>query len=96
MTDAPKVRRLRRADASQYLADNWGVIRTPRTLAKKAVTGGGPIFEKDGRFPLYQPAFLDKYAREQLSEPVRSTAELRELRSGTDAANRDGGSTDEK
>jgi hypothetical protein len=71
-----KVRRLRRIEASEYLQEVWGISRTPKTLAKLAVTGGGPIFEKDGRIPLYQPMNLDKFAREQLSQPVRSTAEL--------------------
>ena len=73
-------RRLRRAAASQYLLEKWGISRTPKTLAKLAVTGGGPIFEKDGRFPLYLPEYLDEFARAQLSPPVSSTAELAVLR----------------
>ena len=77
MADAPKVQRLRRVDASRYLRDTWGMSRTPKTLAKLAVIGGGPAFRKDGRFPLYESDALDEWAREQLSEPVRSTAELR-------------------
>ena len=77
MTDAPKIRRLRRVDASVYLWDNWGISRTPKTLAKLAVVGGGPAFRKDGRFPLYEIESLDEWASEQLTESVRSTAELR-------------------
>lgn len=73
---AKKVKRLRRHGASTYLLEKWGISRTKTTLAKLATLGGGPIFEKDGRIPLYTPENLDKFAREQLSAPVRSTAEL--------------------
>ena len=77
MAETPRVRRVRRHKASRYLNDAWGISRTPKTLAKLAVVGGGPAFRKDGRFPLYETDALDAWAREQLSEPVRSTAELR-------------------
>lgn len=77
---AKKVRRLRRVAASVYLLDVWGISRTKTTLAKLATLGGGPIFEKDGRIPLYTPESLDNFAREQLSPPVRSTAELDALK----------------
>ena len=76
----PKSRRLRRAEASRYLNKEWGISRTPKTLAKLAVTGGGPVFEKDGRIPLYTEPALDDWARAQLSPPVSSTAELAALR----------------
>ena len=77
MTEVLKIRRLRREAASRYLDDTWGIGRTPNTLAKLAVIGGGPMFRKDGRFPLYEADDLDDWARHQLSPPVRSTAELR-------------------
>ena len=77
MTEATKIRRMRRVEAARYLMITWGISRTPKTLAKLAVVGGGPAFRKDGRFPLYETDALDAWAREQLSEPVRSTAELR-------------------
>lgn len=75
-TKSTKVRRLRRNEASKYLMEVWGISRTPKTLAKMAVTGGGPEFEKDGRFPLYTPSGLDKYAESVLSPVVHSTSEL--------------------
>lgn len=71
-----KNRRLRRKDASIYLLDTWGVSRTAKTLAKLAVTGGGPPFRKDGRFPLYLEADLDVWVEKQLSPLLSSTAEL--------------------
>ncbi len=66
---------LRRKAASQYLEETWGVIRTPSTLAKYAVIGGGPVFRRDSRFPLYSPDDLDAWARSKLSAPMRSTSE---------------------
>lgn len=76
---AQKVRRLNRQEASQYLLDKWGMRRTPKTLAKLAVTGDGPMFEKDGRIPLSTEEMLDEFARRQLSPPVFSTSELKKM-----------------
>lgn len=77
-----KTPRLRRDRASTYLKTEWGISRTPKTLAKEAVMGGGPAMEYDGRIPLYTPANLDEYASRVLSEPVNSTAELRVRKAG--------------
>ena len=76
-----KIRRLRRKEASAYLRREWGISRTPTTLAKLATIGGGPEFEKDGRFPLYTEDGLDAWARSQLTPPVKSTAELAQKKS---------------
>ncbi len=72
-----KTQRLRCDRASTYLKTEWGISRTPKTLAKEAVTGGGPTMEYDGRIPLYTTGSLDEYATGALSAPVKSTAELR-------------------
>jgi hypothetical protein len=72
--------RHRRKGASEYLERMHGISRTPKTLAKIAVTGGGPAMEYDGRIPLYTPASLDEYASRVLSGPVNSTAELAALK----------------
>jgi hypothetical protein len=69
---------LRRKSAAQYLREHWGLPRTANTLAKLAVIGGGPIFRKAGRIPLYAPADLDQYAEDQLGKPMRSTSDIRE------------------
>jgi hypothetical protein len=66
----------RRAAASAYLRDRWGVERAPGTLAKLAVVGGGPRFRKAGRIPLYAPADLDAWASALLGKAVASTSEL--------------------
>lgn len=77
MTTKVKQRRLRRKEASVYLLENWGISRTPNTLAKLATVGGGPSFERESRFPLYITDNLDIWAGEQLSPLVSSTSELK-------------------
>jgi hypothetical protein len=68
---------LRRPAASTYLVQRWGIERAPATLAKLAVTGGGPKFHKIGRWPLYDPDDLDAWARDHIGEPRASTSEHR-------------------
>ncbi len=70
-----RLHRLRRTEASQYLRDEWGISRAPSTLAKLATIGGGPMFERANRIPLYTPEFLDEYARSILSLPMTSTSD---------------------
>jgi hypothetical protein len=67
-------RYLRRADAARYVRETWGLPCSAKWLAKLAVTGGGPIFRKAGRFPIYQPADLDAWSEARISEPRRSTS----------------------
>lgn len=77
MTINPRPR-LTRAEASAYLLSQHGISRTPGTLAKLAVVGGGPKFRKIGsRHVLYDVADLDAWAKSALSAPVGSTSELR-------------------
>ena len=66
---------LRRSGAAEYLQRNYG-FGTVQTLAKLAVVGGGPVYRKVGRIPLYQPEDLDAWVRSRMSKPVASTNEL--------------------
>jgi hypothetical protein len=66
---------LRRADAAQYLQQNYGLRCAPQTLAKLAVVGGGPKYHLAGRTPLYEPPDLDEYAKSKIGAPRRSTSE---------------------
>jgi hypothetical protein len=68
-------RLLRRKAASEYLRETHGLDRAPSTLAKLAVIGGGPIFRRAGRVPLYSPDDLDHWAQSLLSAPMRSTSD---------------------
>ena len=75
MPEANTARRyLRRADASYYIRTTWGMPCSPKWLAKLAVVGGGPIYRKAGRFPLYAPDDLDRWAQTRIGAPRRSTS----------------------
>lgn len=67
---------LRRTEAAEYLKKKYG-HGSPRTLAKLATLGGGPVFRKFGRITLYRVEDLDQWALEGMSAPVKSTSELR-------------------
>jgi hypothetical protein len=66
----PRKRSLTRREASEYLTRNWFPV------SRNATIGGGPIFSKAGRVPLYAEQDLDRYAQEKIEPPVRSTSEL--------------------
>lgn len=72
---AKSVRRHRRAEASAYLKAVWNLSYTPRTLAKMAVTGGGPPMTYIGRFPYYEEPRLDEFAVGKIGPTVASTSE---------------------
>jgi hypothetical protein len=78
-TPAKHVRRYRRADASAYLKDNWGLSYTPGTLAKLACSGGGPPMEYASRFPLYPQDGLDTWAASKIGPRVTSTSERQQF-----------------
>jgi hypothetical protein len=66
---------LRRRDASAYLRQKFGLERAPSTLAKLAVTGGGPPFRLLNRIPLYTPADLDHWVASKLGPRKCSTSD---------------------
>jgi hypothetical protein len=65
---------LRRVDAARHVREAWGLPCSPRWLAKLAVTGGGPIYRKAGRTPIYSPADLDAWAEARIGAPQKSTS----------------------
>ncbi|WP_375458340.1 hypothetical protein [uncultured Enterovirga sp.] len=68
--------RLRRPEASKYLAEKWGIQLSARTLTKIAcISSDGPVMVYDGRFPTYPVSGLDVFAQARLGAPVRSTSE---------------------
>jgi integrase len=75
---------LRRKDAAEYVRSNWGLPCAPQTLAKLAVVGGGPVFQKAGRYPLYLPHNLDDWAQSKIGKPQRSTSDADRPASLTD------------
>ncbi len=74
MTD---IRRLLRRDrAANYIEEQHGIPCSTNWLAKLAVIGGGPVFRKAGRFPLYDPEDLDQWAASRIGPKQKSTSEL--------------------
>jgi hypothetical protein len=67
---------LRRAEAAQYIRVAYGIPCSPATLAKYACRGGGPVFRKAGKFPIYYRDDLDAWAKARLGKLVHSTSEL--------------------
>lgn len=65
---------LRRKEAADYLRKHYG-HGSPRTLAKLATIGGGPVFHRFGRIVVYEPAALDSWALTGLSGPLHSTSD---------------------
>ena len=65
---------LRREEAARYVREIWGLPCAPRWLAKLAVEGGGPVYHKAGRFPMYAPADLDAWAETRLGGALNSTS----------------------
>jgi hypothetical protein len=74
MSDRP---RLRRSEVPAYLKEKHGIPIAVATLNKLASTGGGPLMTYAGRIPLYDVENLDAWAKERLSQPVRSTSDRR-------------------
>jgi hypothetical protein len=66
--------RVRRPDASRYLAEKHGIKTAPATLAKLAVTGGGPEYDLWGRTPYYPIEKLDEWVMARLTRR-RSTSD---------------------
>ena len=74
--ETAKAESLRRRDAAaEYVRTQWGIPCSPKTLAKLAVTGGGPVFRKAGRTPLYPQDGLDAWASGKLGPRIRSSSE---------------------
>lgn len=66
---------LRRADAAAYVSHRYGFPCSRQWLAKLAVVGGGPVYRKAGRYPIYAPADLDSWALARLGPVRKSTSD---------------------
>jgi hypothetical protein len=65
---------LRRPQASQYLAEIWGLQFAPGTLAKMCALGTGPETHHCGRQALHTPQALDDFARGRIRPPQPRTS----------------------
>lgn len=73
MIESPRY--LQRTEAARHVRESWGLPCSPRWLAKLAVVGGGPVYRKAGKTPLYAPADLDQWAQARIGGPRRSTSD---------------------
>ena len=67
---------LRRSDAATYITERYGFPCSRQWLAKLAVIGGGPVFRKAGRYPVYEPSELNRWAEARIGPPQRPTSEV--------------------
>lgn len=67
---------LRREEAAAYVRETYNVPCSPSYLAKLAVIGGGPKFQRVSRYPLYTPPNLDAWVRSRMTATASSTSEL--------------------
>ena len=74
VSSAP-VRLFRRTEAAAYVTQTWGFPLSPNTLAKLAVTGGGPLFRKISRYPFYDAADLDGWVSARMGRKRSSTSD---------------------
>jgi hypothetical protein len=65
---------LPRSKAAAYVESRYGIPCSKHWLAKLAVKGGGPIYRKAGKFPLYAPADLDAWASSKIGPRQTSTS----------------------
>jgi len=65
---------LRRDDAARHVREKWGLPCSPKWLAKLAVVGGGPLYRKAGRTPLYALDDLDRWADDRIGVRRHSTS----------------------
>jgi hypothetical protein len=73
--DGAPARFFRRAQAGAYVERTYGFPCSRQWLAKLAVIGGGPVYRKAGRTPIYVPEDLDAWALARIGAPQRSTSE---------------------
>ncbi len=69
-------RYLRRGDAANYIRMTYGFPCSRQWLAKLAVIGGGPVYRKASRFPIYSIPDLDLWASARIGARRRSTSAL--------------------
>ncbi len=69
-----KTRYFQRKEASRYLTEDRGLPTANSYLQKLATVGGGPEYQRYGKYAVYTQAALDAYADSKLSTPRHSTS----------------------
>lgn len=71
----PATRGMNAEETSQYLFEKFGLRYQSSTLMKLRHTGGGPVFYKAGRFPLYAETDVCAWAATKISPRLSSTSQ---------------------
>ena len=66
---------LRRDQAAQYLRSQYGFPCSTALLHKLASLGGGPVYRRANRVPLYARDDLDTWAEARISGPLRKASD---------------------
>jgi hypothetical protein len=68
-------RPLRRHEAANFLTEVIGYPMTTGRLAKLACYGGGPAMRFAGRYPVYDPTELRRWAESKFTPPFENTSQ---------------------
>jgi len=66
---------LRRSEAAAYIRQTYGARCSHTYLDKLASIGGGPLFHRFGKWPVYDVADLDAWAISRISGPLRKASD---------------------
>ena len=66
---------LRRDQAAQYVRSQYGFPCSTALLHKLASLGGGPVYRRANRVPLYARDDLDAWAEARISGPLRKASD---------------------
>jgi hypothetical protein len=66
---------LRRDQAAQYVRNQYGFPCSTALLHKLASLGGGPVYRRANRVPLYARSDLDAWAESRISAPMRKASD---------------------
>ena len=73
MTDID--RPLRRTEAAAFIRERFGVPCSPKTLARLACEGNGPVYQLIGRYPVYRAEDLAAWVEARTSPMKRSSSD---------------------
>ncbi len=63
-----------RAEAAEYVRNQYGIPLSKNTLQKFVTVGGGPAYRVFGRNAVYRGADLDAWVAHKLSAPRHSSS----------------------
>jgi hypothetical protein len=67
---------LNRAQAAEYIRENFNIPSSPEGLAQHATDGTGPIYRRFGNTTLYDPRDIQKWFEERATKPIRAAKEV--------------------